>query len=298
MKAAKKIFIFIYIALIIPFLIGCDFSDYLTQKVSTTTTSAISTTMPSTQNGTITFTDSDYEAFGIYSSSTYDLTDIDQYNQILLNTKSLIRHANIQVVSTLYDERVQFPWSTLTEKYIIGTNYGSGVVFMEDDTYYYAVTNNHVIDPEEYEATYQKKTYGETDRSNAEVIAADSNLDLAVVRFEKASHTDVSIVNIYNRLYYKFNPGELVLAVGNPQNVINNVTFGEFKSMESIDNVDFKVIYHDAQIHEGSSGGALVDVDGNLLGINTWGIDDNDEYSFSIPNYIVYQFLINEGILA
>jgi S1-C subfamily serine protease len=67
--------------------------------------------------------------------------------------------------------------------------------------------------------------------------------------------------------------------------------------MESISNADFQIIYHTAAIHEGSSGGALVDVDGNLLGLNTWGLDTSDEYSFAVPNYIIYMFLINNGVI-
>ena len=107
----------------------------------------------------------------------------------------------------------------------------------------------------------------------------------------------MSIINIFNRLYYQFNPGEIVLAIGNPSSLENNVTFGEFKSMQNLEDVSFRVIYHDASISNGSSGGALVDIDGNLLGINTWGIEDSEDFSFAIPNYIIYLFLINNGIL-
>jgi S1-C subfamily serine protease len=67
--------------------------------------------------------------------------------------------------------------------------------------------------------------------------------------------------------------------------------------MQSLDDVSFKVIYHDASIARGSSGGALVDIDGNLIGVNTWGLQNSDEFSFAIPNYIVYTFLINSGVL-
>jgi len=120
---------------------------------------------------------------------------------------------------------------------------------------------------------------------------------LAVLKFSINERTDVLVIDIFERLYYQFIPGELVLAVGNPSSLNNNVTFGEFKSMEMLKDVNFKVIYHDANIANGSSGGALVDVDGNLLGVNTWGLEDSDEFSFAIPNYIVYMFLINNGIL-
>ncbi|MCK7488389.1 MAG: serine protease [Bacillus subtilis] len=67
--------------------------------------------------------------------------------------------------------------------------------------------------------------------------------------------------------------------------------------MTLIENVDFKVIYHTATIHEGSSGGALLDVDGNLLGINTWGSQNSDEDSFAVPVHIIYMFLVNHDLL-
>lgn len=190
------------------------------------------------------------------------------------------------------------PWSDETTLVEVGVSTGSGFIFMEDDSYYYAITNNHVVDPETYEPEYYISAYNDESFSEASVVARDADLDLAVVKFLKNERTDVEIIDIYERLYYKYNVGELVLAVGNPLDVVNNVTFGEFKSMQTISNVDFEVIYHDAQINEGSSGGALVDVDGNLIGVNTWGLDSTEVYSFAIPNYIVYMFLINYGILS
>ncbi|HRY78506.1 MAG TPA: trypsin-like serine protease, partial [Candidatus Izemoplasmatales bacterium] len=55
------------------------------------------------------------------------------------------------------------------------------------------------------------------------------------------------------------------------------------------------VIQHSATIDNGSSGGALVDVDGILVGINTWGSETDPLKSFAIPIYLVYVFLYNNG---
>jgi len=146
-------------------------------------------------------------------------------------------------------------------------------------------------------ATYDVTTFEGTSSVDATLIAANEDLDLAVVRILKAGITNVEILDLTTRIYRKFNPGELVLAVGNPLSVVNNVTFGEYLSLESINNAEFLVIYHTATIHEGSSGGALVDIDGNFLGINTWGSVDADDQAFAVPNYIVYMFLVNSGLL-
>jgi len=291
-----KRFLILFFILITTFaLVSCDFLitfGPIDEKDNTLST------LPVPVNGTITFDDSDYTSMPIYVSDTYSITDIDDYNDVLFATQEHIRHANIEVLTTLTEDRFTLPWSDEKTTVEVGVTSGSGFVFMADDDYFYAITNFHVIDPGDYDATYEIKAFGDEDFNSATLIAYDSDIDLAVLRFAIDSRTDIEIIDIYERLYYRFNPGEMVIAVGNPYQLFNNVTFGEFKSMESIENVDYKVVYHDAYINEGSSGGALVDVDGNLIGVNTWGIESVDETaSFSIPNYIVYMFLINHGVI-
>lgn len=288
----KKILLVLFLIFGVSFLTACD---YITFRQATTT--QVITTLPIKVNGTITFNDIDYQNLPIYQSDTYDLEDIDVYNDIILDTKDHIRHANIQIVTTIYEDRYPFPWSPTQEEFIIGSSSGSGFVFLEDDSFYYALTNFHVINPEGKLARYEIMTFSDTDYDTAEVIAYDENFDLAVVKFLKNDRDDIEKIDIYERLYFQFNLGELVFAVGNPGTVVNNVTFGEFKTMQALEDVEFKVIYHDATISRGSSGGVLVDVDGNFLGVNTWGLQNSDEFSFAVPNYIVYTFLINNGIL-
>lgn len=288
----KKKFMMLFLFLSIFYLSGCSL---LTMTLNFTTEPT--TTQPSTVNGTISLGDSDYANFTVYHSSTYDLTDIDIYNEVLLSTRDKIRRSNIQISAAQYDYVQKYPWSTQTELSLIGASEGSGVIFMEDSTYYYALTNYHVVDGDADLIEYQIQCFEDTNTFEATLVAYDSSLDLAVLKFLKENRTDVHIIDYTTRLFTRFNVGELVMAVGNPLEVTNNVTIGEFKSMETISNVTFSIIYHDASIHEGSSGGALVDVDGNLLGLNTWGRDTSDEYSYSIPNYIIYMFLVNYGII-
>lgn len=284
----KKILTFLSFILLLTFLVGCD--AWFSPLFSTTEKTTISYTKI---NGTITFEDSDYQNLPFYYSDTYNLNDIDQYNQILLDTKDHIRKSNILVNTVYYSLR--FPWASSNNRNVLSI--GSGFIFLEDEEFYYALTNYHVIDSNQTDAVVEIKTFSDTEFVLAEVVVYDSDLDLAVLKFAKDSREEVVILDIYERLYYRFTPGELVLAVGNPGSLTNNVTFGEFKSRENLNDVSFRVIYHDANIAKGSSGGALVDVDGNLIGINTWGLEDSDEHSFAIPNYIIYMFLINNGIL-
>lgn len=294
MKLKRKILL-LFMVFLTTFLVGCDeFFDLFT---TTTATEMRLTTLPTAIDGTITYEELDYVTFSDYVSPTYSINNIEDYNDHLELVQDHIRHTNIQIQTTLYEMRYPNPFSQELREYVVGNSSGSGFVFLEEDGYFYAITNFHVIDPQNYSSRYEIRTYSDEISYTANVVAYDEDYDLAVLRFETLDRTDVEILDIYSRLYTKFNSEELVLAVGNPQGVRNNVSFGEYKSLETIDNADFKVIYHDALIDEGSSGGALVDVDGNLLGVNAWGLDSFDEFSFAIPNYILYVFLINNGVL-
>ncbi|HAQ56934.1 MAG TPA: hypothetical protein DCR44_06015 [Acholeplasmatales bacterium] len=259
-------------------------------------TTAPATTLPVTQNGTITYLDADYYAYPYYSSPNYHLDNVDAYNDVLLATRDHIRHANVRVQATIYRTTMIFPG--ITQTVIDSSSSGSGVVFLERDGYYYFLTNHHVIDDGGEDAEYQVEAYGDEDPVSAELICQSEDLDLAVLRFAKGSRTDVELINMTTRLFTRFTPGELVLAVGNPLSVDNNVTFGEFNSMELIANATFRVVYHSALIHEGSSGGALVDLDGNLIGINAWGTESSDEESFAIPLAVVHMFLVNNDLIS
>jgi S1-C subfamily serine protease len=230
-----------------------------------------------------------YEEFNnlpTYISSTYSLTDINDYNDILLETKEHIIKSNILVETTVnlgltYDSKS-----------------GSGFVFKEDDAYYYAVTNHHVISIEGRlaSATYEIKTYEDSDYQEAMVVVSNEDLDLAVIRFEKNDRTEVEMIDISRRLGYKYQQDEFLFAIGNPLNLTNTVSFGTLEGITMIENVDFIVIQHTAEIYNGSSGGALVDVDGNLIGVNTWGLEDGN-LSFAIPNFVLYNFLDSNGII-
>ena len=88
---------------------------------------------------------------------------------------------------------------------------------------------------------------------------------------------------------------EMVLAVGNPSAVNSIVTFGQYLGMVETDDVDFDVIYHSALIYPGNSGGALTDVEGRLIGINTWGVEGEAERSLAVPLEEILAFLSENG---
>lgn len=281
----------LFMLLLVTGIFSCTFFPFPFPTAATTT---LTPTMPSLINGTITISDDDYGSYLPYECAAYQLTDIDQYNDVLLETRNLIRSSNIQIEASMYRTVTVFPG--ITQQVLVNTSSGSGVIYKEDESYYYAITNFHVIDDDGNTPVYTVMTINDENPTSAEVIASDSALDLAVIRFLKAGKTGIRLIDYTTRLFRRFNEGELVMAVGNPAGLENNVTFGDYQALTTINSAEFAVIYHTATLSNGSSGGALSDVEGHLLGINTWGSTDNDEQSFAIPVTIVYMFLVNNGL--
>ena len=227
----------------------------------------------------------EFNQLPIYISESYNIDNIETYNEILFSTKEHIIRTNVSITNKI------------SRGFTYETKNGSGFIFLEDDTYYYAVTNYHVIDSDGHISTYEIKTFEDETYTSATLIASNESLDLAVIRFIKNNREEVELINITARLDYRFKSDELVFAIGNPLSLANSVSFGKFKRVTQIQNVDYFVIEHSAEIYSGSSGGALVDVDGNLIGVNTWGLEDDATVSFAIPNFVVYNFLLSEEII-
>lgn len=164
----------------------------------------------------------------------------------------------------------------------VGT--GSGVIINDKG---YIVTNNHVIDnADEVEVTlYNNESY------KATVIGTDPTTDLALLQINADNLKTMSLVNSDD-----VEVGEWVLAVGNPLGLNSTVTAGivSAKARSIQINTDkFAVesfIQTDAAINPGNSGGALVNLDGNLVGINTAIASRTGTYTgygFAVPSNIV-----------
>lgn len=162
--------------------------------------------------------------------------------------------------------------------------YGSGVILTPDG---YIVTNNHVIE----KADEIQVTLNDNRVFNATLVGADANTDLALIKIEG---DEFPVVPIGNSDDLKL--GEWVLAVGNPFNLTSSVTagvvsaksrkIGIYEGGESIESF----IQTDAAINMGNSGGALVNVRGELVGINAALESPTGTYAgygFAIPTTIV-----------
>ncbi len=174
---------------------------------------------------------------------------------------------------------------------------GSGVIVSKDG---YIVTNNHVVaNASEVEIELNNhKTY------KAKVIGKDPDTDLALVKIDGNDLPTIEFANSDSVLV-----GEWVLAVGNPFNLASTVTagivsakgrnidlhdedFGKGGSNTSIESF----IQTDAAVNPGNSGGALVNVNGQLVGINTAIASPTGSYagySFAVPSNIVKKVIFD-----
>ena len=140
------------------------------------------------------------------------------------------------------------------------TGLGSGVIVSPDG---YILTNNHVVEgADEIEVTLT-----DSRRARARVIGTDPDTDLAILKIE-LDKLPVIVLGNSDAL----DVGDQVLAIGNPFGVGQTVTSGIVSALGRSQlgiNTFENFIQTDAAINPGNSGGALVDVNGNLLGINT-----------------------------
>lgn len=164
---------------------------------------------------------------------------------------------------------------------------GSGVIISEDG---YIVTNNHVVE----NADKLEVRLDDNRRLEATLIGTDPNTDLALIKVEAGVLPYVDFGNSD-----QVSIGEWVLAVGNPFDLNNTVTAGivsaKARNINLINRGQNRYgiesfIQTDAVVNRGNSGGALVNLDGDLIGINT-AIATNtgtfNGYSFAVPSILV-----------
>ena len=91
-----------------------------------------------------------------------------------------------------------------------------------------------------------------------------------------------------------------MIAIGQPQGQVNSISIGNINNYVSISSVDYKVIYHSAWIDHGNSGGMLLDINLNVVGINTWGGTNNsytNHESLASPVEKIKEFLNNNSFI-
>ena len=171
---------------------------------------------------------------------------------------------------------------------------GSGIIISEDG---YILTNNHVVDTNSnnsysyydisdatsVKVTLNAGTYGNDATFDAKIVGKDSQTDLAVLKIEKTGLTAAEFADSDEAVV-----GEFVMAVGSPLGLDATVTSGIISAVNrevESDGNTYVCIQTDAAINSGNSGGALVNSDGKVIGINTLKLSGRgvEGIGFAIP---------------
>ena len=167
---------------------------------------------------------------------------------------------------------------------VINTEYsqGSGVLISDDG---YIITNCHVVD---FSDNSIRVGFGRNDNEykeyNAKLIDYDDMDDLSLLKVDAKFNGCIKLSNRSN-----FDVGEKIAAIGSPEGQINTVSFGHVTGIRK----DGRVIQTDTAVSPGSSGGALLDSKGCLLGLTTFKIEDGENLNFAMSKNLIVGFLNN-----
>jgi len=167
---------------------------------------------------------------------------------------------------------------------------GSGIIVSSDG---YILTNNHVVNSTSSSSYYQiteatgvkVKLYNDETEYTATVVGSDTQTDLAVIKIDKTGLTAAELGDSDD-----VQVGEFAMAIGNPLGLQSSISCGivsaknrEVKDSET--GIVFNLIQTDAAINSGNSGGALVNADGKVIGINTLKLSGTgvEGIGFAIP---------------
>mgnify|MGYP003227904165 CR=1 FL=1 len=172
---------------------------------------------------------------------------------------------------------------------------GSGIIISDDG---YILTNNHVVDTSSSNSSYSyydisdatsvkvklnSGTYGDDATYDAKIVGKDSQTDLAVLKIDKTGLTAAEFGDSDQAVV-----GEFVMAVGSPLGLDTTVTQGIISAVNrevESDGTKYVCIQTDAAINSGNSGGALVNSEGKVIGINTLKLSGSgvEGIGFAIP---------------
>ncbi|MCF7924084.1 MAG: trypsin-like peptidase domain-containing protein [Candidatus Izimaplasma sp.] len=223
----------------------------------------------------------------IYNQVKTDILEKIETGEITLEAKSI--YDSIINVGQTSAQAVVGVSSLDSSDEVLGV--GSGVIYKRLDNTYYVVTNYHVVEGAQ---TIQIQMEDEVVYT-ASLRGFEDLVDLAVLYFE--SEADFTVANFGDSDQTK--KGEFILAVGNPSgyDYYNTLTMGIVSGINRYFDIDqdgtrdmfVNYIQHDAAINAGNSGGALFNLNGEIIGINVLKLVDFDieGMGFAIPSSLV-----------
>ena len=207
-----------------------------------------------------------------------EITEIKEVKEVNIEETDRIKDA----IDKVYDAVV------LLESYsankLIGS--GTGFIYKKDDNQGYIITNHHVVDG----AAIVKATLSNGKEVTVKVLGSDEFADLAVLSIDKESVTQIAQIANSDSLEL----GDTVFTIGSPlgKQYIGTVTKGILSGKNrtvavSLTNGDFimEVLQTDAAINPGNSGGPLLNINGEVIGVNSLKVvkDEIEGMGFAIP---------------
>ena len=260
--------------------------------------------------------------FFIFLASCDNFLNFD--NNVNNNVQAVLNYINkIPEEAVIKTVRVDATYYKTKNDYLndnpSASSTGTGVIYKREGTTYYLLTNNHVTSKTQYKNGYtifKKAVYSVVDAFNnsftADVLYSDVNYDLSLMKFERGLKYEAeSKLGVFEFSYDNLNTSSLLCAIGECLGQRNSCHYGYYKNTQKftpaeettlISNVTFNVIVHGAYINSGSSGGALVDENLKLVGINfaSASIESTSKYlyTYAIPAQKAKEFInnYNEGL--
>lgn len=214
------------------------------------------------------------------SSSSTDNQTTTQQEQVHLDIHTdltdVVSDATDTVVGVTNLQTVRDFWSSTESRQETGT--GSGVIYKKENGKAYIVSNHHVVE----NAEILEITFDDGTKTEGKLIGSDMWTDLAVIEIDDEFVEDVATFGDSDSL----KRGETVIAIGNPLGLgfSGSVTIGVVSGKDRSIPIDFNrdgqidwyadVLQTDAAINPGNSGGALINLAGELIGINSMKISE------------------------
>lgn len=229
------------------------------------------------------------------SKSSYIEASSNKSNDETTNLVSLSNYSDTTigvanaVLPSIVGIKVQYTVNTFFTRSSTAEAEGSGVIISEDG---YILTNNHVVTTTDSSSYYQVSEankitvslYNDSTEYEATIVGTDPQTDLAVIKIDK---TGLKKANLGNSDSLKV--GEVALAIGNPLGMQSTVTSGIIsavnREVKDNDGKTYTLIQTDAAINSGNSGGALVNSNGEVVGINSMKLNGSgiEGIGFAIP---------------
>ena len=214
------------------------------------------------------------------SLSNYSDTSIYAANKILPSIVGIKVEYNVNSLISMFGNRGQTSTASAS---------GSGIIISEDG---YILTNNHIVSTSSSESYYEvseatKLTvtlFNDDTEYEAKIIGTDEQTDLAVIKIEKTGLSKAEFADSDN-----IKVGEFAMAVGNPLGMQSSITCGVISAVNrevtDTEGKRYNLIQTDAAINSGNSGGALVNSEGKVIGINTLKLSGTgiEGMGFAIP---------------